>query len=343
MQPDLTKYPYTGEYTYNCVDDSVMYGPFKKYYCVVFYKLVPAFLTANIITLVSSAGMWMLLYISFNMGTITVAQAGIAFAFLMHFYVVGDHLDGMRAKLTRTSSPLGEYLDHYFDIYSGAITVSAFIGFFAVSNNYLFYFLQWFSYLTFASIMMEEKETGAICFAKIGSLEGVIATIIFFLSFAIDGVWGFWQTSSYFYIPNYYYVFGLLVLSFITTTGDVLLRVKKLPPPFTIFIVISLLLCYLLSISSISKIVGWFVLAAFCGDYIGRLMISYFKVTPHPLPDIIAVLWVLLLSLIEYLDQSIFNMGINIFSYYMIFKVLYSFTNNFNTLSSHWLWINPKV
>ena len=109
------------EYCYNCVDQSILLPWFKKYYVAFYFKFIPQGLTANCITLLSSVAMWIMLYLGLNSELYSIPFLAGSFFFLLHFYVVGDHLDGMQAKETRTSSPLGEFLDHYFDIYNSAI------------------------------------------------------------------------------------------------------------------------------------------------------------------------------------------------------------------------------
>ena len=98
-------------------------------------------MTANYITLLSTSFVICLLVLVFWLPSISPTLAAGLFALLLHNYLVGDHLDGMQAKKTQTSSALGEFLDHYLDVYNGAIVFYALSVFFKPIPSMVFYVL----------------------------------------------------------------------------------------------------------------------------------------------------------------------------------------------------------
>ena len=123
------------DYKYNCIDKSILLPYFKKYYVSIFFKVVPFWLTANFITLISTFFIFALLVIVLLSENLTTVSNTLAIIFCLHTYIVGDHLDGMQAKHTKTSSPLGEFLDHYLDVFNGATAFGLIIQMFMYRNH----------------------------------------------------------------------------------------------------------------------------------------------------------------------------------------------------------------
>ena len=133
------------QYKYNCIDKSILLPFFKKYYVEYFFKFVPRCLTANIITIISTGFIFATLPIVYYSNVISLEVQTILLVFCINAYTVGDHLDGMQAKRTNTSTPLGEFLDHYLDVFNGAILFYVITIYLAPIPELIFYFLGFFS------------------------------------------------------------------------------------------------------------------------------------------------------------------------------------------------------
>lgn len=335
-------------YQYNCVDKSVLLPYFKKHWVEYFYKLVPGWLTANWITLISSLAMWLMLALSFHPGWLSSAALGFSCTFLIHFYVVGDHLDGMQAKNTRTSSPLGEFLDHYFDVYNSAISIVACFGLLGVYESFpaTYFLLLWGSYIAFGATMMEEKERGELYFGPVGSLEGVFMLMGIYLTCAFPGGMAFLFEPLWHGYANYWVIILFTMAGFIFTAVDIFLRLGYSPRQFNLFMVASLILSVSLMNLDGVFVTGWFMLAFYSSDYIGRLMDSYLSGTPHPYPDFLGTLLVLVIAVQTFfglLDKN----GQEYLLYgalgYFALKSVISFAQVFSHHKEHWSWVNPRV
>ena len=182
-------------YQYNCIDKSLALPYFKKYYVDLFYRVIPHSLTANYITLLST-GLMFALFAFINLSPeISHSTLAIVIAFCLNGYVVGDHLDGMHAKNTKTGSQLGEFLDHYLDVYNGAITALVIVIFIGGVSDLIFYGFIWLNFLAFAATMMEELERKELIFGPVGTLEGILALIAFFLSWCFPAAQEFWKSE----------------------------------------------------------------------------------------------------------------------------------------------------
>ncbi|MBT4525831.1 MAG: hypothetical protein HOC24_04705 [Deltaproteobacteria bacterium] len=333
---------FNDKYQYNCSDKSIILPYFKQYYVTLYFKLIPHLLTANIITILST-----LLVLSMLIGSFFYSGSvwlPLFFAICIHGYVVGDHLDGMQAKETKTGSPLGEFLDHYFDVYNGAVILLVIIRLFGSIDNVWFYLVVWFNFQAFALTMVEELETGQLVFSKIGTLEGLILLIVFLISWCIPVFKTLWSQYSLYGIQAYWIVIIAMTIGYILTMVDIWNRVGKLPSHFIIFALGSGVLSAALFYSKIDQTLGWLILTVYSGEYIGKVMRNYLvrlDIWVIKIDSIVIPLILLLVSMLELLSSGILNYLMIAFSCYWTVKVIIVFTDVFRRLSKHWLWVNP--
>lgn len=274
-------------YSYNCVDESYALPYYKKYYVALWHKLIPARMPANIITLASAAFMWVMAPLC-TLGVWENRQLfGALCAMLVHNYLLGDHLDGMQAKSTGTSSPLGEFLDHFLDIFNGALM--AWAGFCLLMGQQHMLVLNislYLYYMVFAATMMEERETGALRFGRWGSLESFMLMILFFLTWTMPALQRLWLHPLGWGLDARWLYLLISAFGFLFTIVAIRLRMGFWPRQTWIFALGALALALLLCQITRSQLLSFVVLGFYAGDYIGRMQGSYFLDRPHPYPDL---------------------------------------------------------
>ena len=165
------------QYRYNCVDESVLLPILKKHVFIPLHRWIPYWVPANYLTLVSIVMMWGIFLYFTTVELSSRLEIGAA-VLVITAYVIFDHFDGLQAKLTQTSSPLGEWLDHFSDVFNGAIVV--YLGFkcLHLPLDGLFLVLAWLNFLAFAATYVEQRIRKELYFGKVGSLEGVVLMIL---------------------------------------------------------------------------------------------------------------------------------------------------------------------
>jgi|SaaInlStandDraft_7_1057024.scaffolds.fasta_scaffold69098_1 phosphatidylglycerophosphate synthase len=331
------------EYRYKCIDKSILLPYFKKYYFPIVYQWVPRKLTANWVTLISCGAVWVIFLLSFLTNPFDKSVLAFLFFVLTHFYFVGDHLDGMHAKATGTSSPLGEYLDHYLDIYNSAILIAACLMLLQIENPCIFYLMMWLSHLAFAATMVEEKETGELYFGPIGTVEARVLLQILFLTWMIPSQIEYWQAIIWNELPRYWIIILVIGFGFLLTVLDIVKRLGYCPRQFSLFSFGSLFLTLALIENPPSQIIGWFILAFYSGDYIGRVMDSHLLRKKHPYPDFAATLIIIILFIINrshIISRESSELLMIVFGIYIGFKCIRGFTQTFRNHGAHWKWKN---
>lgn len=332
-------------YQYNCIDKSIVLPFYKKYYVSFFFRFVPAWLTANFITIISTGFVGGMLFVSLVYNDHGSPFHALIFAFCLHNYLLGDHLDGMQAKESGTSSPLGEFMDHYLDVYNGAIvllTLSVFLG---PLPKTAFLVLMVLNCIAFAATMVEELENRMLIFGFLGTLEGVLILITFYLSWLIPSIREMWNHELLPGYPAYWIVIIGLGVGYLYTTIDILFRLRRIPKPFAVFCCACAMLACLLVLHPVSQFWAWLLLILFSGDYIARVMQGYLLSGPHPYPDILSsilLFLVLLGNVMNWVDTGVIQIFYLFLSAWFTGKVICSFGITFYKLRENWFWLNPK-
>ena len=198
-------------YRYACVDESILLPYLKKYVFVVLHRIVPYGVPANYLTVVSIIIMWTAFTYFVTIEEVN-SEAVLVAIFAILLYVIFDHFDGLQAKASQTSSPLGEILDHYSDVFNGAIVVYLCFRCMHLQLGWLFLIVLWFNFLAFAVTYVEQRERRELYFGKIGSLEGVILILLVMLSCLSFAGLDTWHQPSLFSQPNYLLLFTVFLL-----------------------------------------------------------------------------------------------------------------------------------
>ncbi|MBO7638582.1 MAG: CDP-alcohol phosphatidyltransferase family protein [Treponema sp.] len=162
------------DYSYSAKNESFLDGLFVPFIVRPLLKVIPYQITACFITIFSNALVFLSLIIALQ------AAHGSYFLWflipiLVFVYVIGDCLDGEQARRTKTSSPLGEFLDHFLDTFvTGSLLISL-ITAYNVKNPILAAFAIYISHLTQASTFWEKYKKHKMHFGKFSSTETILS------------------------------------------------------------------------------------------------------------------------------------------------------------------------
>jgi phosphatidylglycerophosphate synthase len=288
--------------------------------------------------------MWTVLWLATGGLRLSPAPLAALFAVLLHLYLVYDHVDGMHAKRTGTSSALGEYLDHSLDVYHGAISVLAVFALLGFDRPLPVLIMLWCTLVAFAATMVEEKERGELRFGALGSLEGVLLLIAFFGSWTVPAGRAWWLTPFLAGLPAYWLLIGGFGLGALLTAGECLWRVGRAPKQFLWFSLASLALALWQGLGVLPFWRAVATLLLFCGDYVGRVIGSHLLNRPHPWPDRVAI-GAILLGCADALGprwiEGTMAWYRDSLSIYLGIRTLCGIAGVLWLLRHDWLWVNP--
>ena len=220
------------QYRYNCVDESVLLPILKKHVFIPLHRWIPDWVPANYLTLVSIVMMWGIFFYFTTVDLPSGVEIGTA-VLVITAYVIFDHFDGLQAKRTQTSSPLGEWLDHFSDVFNGAIVV--YLGFkcLHLPLDGLFLVLTWLNFLAFAATYVEQRIRKELYFGKVGSLEGVVLMILVLALCISENGRAFWHFELGW--PLNHYLLASFALGCVGTIFTCLQRIGRIPREFLVF------------------------------------------------------------------------------------------------------------
>lgn len=283
-EPAVTGPPAVPPYVYACVDRSRLVQPFCRHVVRPFADRVPAAVPANLLTLGSSACMGLMLLLA-----LVAPGPGWAplFLALMAAYVVYDHADGMHARRTGTSGPLGEFLDHFLDVFHAGIAVIALAVVAGAGDS------SWLVPATAgvlagsAATMVEQRERGVMHLGVLGPLEGMLLMLAFLASCSFAAGAGWWREAAG--------GFSRIELALIAggagglgTAMACLRRMRRLPRELAAYLLATGVLAWALERAGADRSLAAVVVMCHAADYVGRVIVSHLAGRPRPWPDFLA-------------------------------------------------------
>jgi phosphatidylglycerophosphate synthase len=254
-------------------------------------------------------------------------------AILLILFLTGDHIDGFQARRTKTSSALGEFIDHFLDAINNGVVIIIFYLHFYPLDQLVLYLALFTSYAAHSIIFFKQYKTGILRFDRISSFEGVLF-ISFLLAFG-----GFWPINGILgnAIGNFMIIEWLLIaFSLLTFVSAVLnfrsISFKAWDATWIVigFLVMAHLMLYK---GGVLSMLGF---TLYCSQTIGRiikahLFTKYAPFTPLQLSLVIAAVTALF-------DWSL----LPLLTYLLLLNYLH-FSSVLRALINHWHWKNPSI
>lgn len=325
-------------YQYRCNDHSLLTPPFKRWVITPLIDFIPWAIPANIITFISNGIVYFTLYLALNpqlFGKATPLMISTGFI----LYLIGDHLDGMQAKRTKTGSALGEFCDHYLDAFNNGVMMFTMITVFDISHKPVIVGVIVVSYLAHMTVFYEQLKTGWLTFEPVGSLEGVLLSSLLIALSAIPSVYAIFTYSLF---EDYSFIEATLILSSLGALITFYKTWKRIPDVksgFWIFTFLSVLVG-ILAIPSFTGFQIFVLLTLYCSLYIGRLMHGHLIDGTERAPDFITPL-LLVISYLPGLSYGDYQFSLVIT--YLSIQIAILIFKTFSVLRVFWVWSNIRT
>jgi len=323
------------EYNYRCKDNSILTPYLRDYLVQPLLVLVPRTIPANIITIVSNSFIYMAMAMAYYFGP-GFKWNFIIIPVLILIYLVGDHLDGMQAKKTQTSSALGEFCDHFLDAFNNGLLIIILLYLFQIDNKTLIIYLIVSSYLGHAGVFYNQFKTGWLIFEKFGSLEAVTLSMVLILiagysplyEFLLQDIYG-WSIVEYILIIS--------SIGGIITFIRMLIDSKAISLKFILFIAVWIAAAFLMmSVNEMRDVYVFLIL--YSSNYIGALMHAHLVDGKERYPELLSIF---ALTIVVF---SPLSMGYVFYiTIYLLLRTIYLIARAFYPLRQYWVWVNPEI
>ena len=326
------------EHNYKVKDLSILTPGYTKLVIDPLMKFIPGWLPANIITIASNSCVLLALLLTIFPAPLR-PEIKFIVPLLIMIYATGDFIDGKQARRSGTGSKLGEFLDHFLDIFATGMLIAIFILIYGISDPLIISIYFFLSYITVSSIYFEQYKNKMLFFEKLGAFEAIILFTALITLGSVENIRLFLTSDRIAFISIIDLITtGLSLGAFITLLRSIKRTGGTRIGGFFLFSVISALTAYLSSMI-FSGPVLMIILTAYCGNYIGKLHTAYLINSRIPFPDIIFPVFIALGFIINIQNTVIINLSLT----YLFICVLLTFISGFIHFRNFWVWINPEA
>jgi phosphatidylglycerophosphate synthase len=210
-------------YSYKSVNNSIVNAFYKRYWLPLVIKAVPVRMSANLISIIGNAGAWVAFLILSGLIVGPMSAAGRerpwifgVCALCLFFYHTMDNLDGMQARRTGSSGPLGEFVDHWFDSFNTfllplglGLAFPAIPPLMVAITILLCCLADWLSLRT-------TRNTGVLVFGRLSSEEALLFSYVVCMAIWAMG-YDFWLRPSLFGIPRVVLLYAITPIGFLAS------------------------------------------------------------------------------------------------------------------------------
>jgi phosphatidylglycerophosphate synthase len=329
---------------YQFTDSSVTRPLLTRVWFTRLFPFVPRWLAANLVSLLACGSLLTVLALSLAPGGWSETAIALVFFAALQIYVAGDHLDGMQAVASGTASPLGDFVDHYCDLWAGSILVFGFWSLLGTAPPAALYAMTVVLIAAFATTYAEREADGRLHFTAWGALEANMILALFLLSWAVPPVRAWWRSPSPVGVPWYAFGAGIVVAMGIGAVVIVGRRMRRIPAPLFIAVTGVIALAMLVARRhELRPVEGWFLLALLGGRYVARVMHGYLVPARRSWPDPLATAVVIALAIwdvISGIPASAVRSGAAILGAYLAVTLIITLAGIFAKQRRYWVWMN---
>lgn len=260
------------------------------------FPLLPRWLAANLVTLFSTgvlAGVLVAAVYADHLGA--AAFALIQFV-AIQVYVAGDHLDGMQATATGTTSPLGDFLDHHCDLWAALVLVFGFWRLIAPAPSWMLVLHVLLVLTAFAITYVERAERRHLHFTSLGTLELIVIASAFYLSWLVPAARAWWGAPLWHDVPWSALVYWLGAAIAAGVIVVIARRLVRIPAALLVAAAQWLVLAAWCLHTGLPSLATWALLSLFGAEYVARVMRAVAVPGTRPWPDafgtlLVAALW----------------------------------------------------
>jgi len=334
------------EYKYQAHDHSLLTPIFKKQVVDRVMRKFPVSIPANLITICSNLFIYFALILAFFYRDYHPLKF-LVIAICAFIYLLGDHMDGAQAKRTGTSSPLGEFFDHYLDIFNNGIFIYILYLLFNVSSVYILAVYLLFSYLAHTVLLYEQYQSKWLNFERIGTFEGVVLAILFMLAGSVPAIFNVLIHPYFSGFSLFTCIFLLSLIGALITFFKTLIRAKIKNYKIYLFFILLILVSFT-TVKFYHSYIVFAIIVIYSSLFIGDIQRAHLCGGRLELPDILFpvftffIIIILIMIDIPFQFFDFFEIYFIILFMYLIICALSLFISTVYQLRQFWYWKNPE-
>jgi phosphatidylglycerophosphate synthase len=305
------------------------------------FPLLPHWLAANVLTLLSTGSLLAVL-----VGALAIDELGATwFALLqlvcIQLYVAGDHLDGMQAKATGTTSPLGDFLDHHCDYWAGCILVFGWGAMLRTLDTALTPFMTLLMIAGFTITYAQRALQRRLHFTRWGTLEAIVIATAFYGSWAVPTLRAWWTAPLWegaWPRHSVVTVIGCVMAASVSVT--IMRALRGIPWRVALQLATLVTLAAWAQVAALPPFWGWLLITGAGAEMVARLMHAHTTNGGEPDPTWSAVAGAVLLWILPESASHGVAIALGVW-----LAARYTLTLRRIVLGwrQHWVWVNTAL
>lgn len=278
--------------SYAFTDRSVMRPWVTRMWFARIFPLLPPWLAANLVTLFSTGFLASVFFGAVFADRLGATNFALIQLVAIQVYVAGDHLDGMQATATATTSPLGDFLDHHCDLWAALVLVFGFWHLIAPAPVWMLMLHVLLVLMGFAITYVERSERRHLHFTSWGTLELIAIASVFYASWLVPGVRAWWRAPLWAGVPRTALVYWVGAAIAAGVTIVIARRLRRIPLPCVVAVAQWVALSAWCLRTGLPPLASWVLVSLIAAEYVARVMRAVGVQGSRPWPDLFGVLLV---------------------------------------------------
>lgn len=289
-------------YTYRFDNRSLLTRGFVTAFVKPLNEVFPGSWRAHYFSVISHFSVYLALYFSYA-EVLPYSLDLVVIPVLLFLYLLADKLDGFRARANHTDSAIGEFVDHFFDIFNRGSLIYIAVNTFGLSHAWVLIGSITLLALVKAAKYYGQYKTGLFVTDKIGAFElTALLGVLMLLSF-YGPVFDFLSRPD---ISGYTFIEGLLVLCItggLISCMRALMRIPYITYGFWLFVVLAAVVAGT-SITIFSSTAAGVITLLYGGLYSGKLLMGQLTDGIERSPGLFTPLLLLIHAFTHYFNSN---------------------------------------
>ncbi|UII24398.1 CDP-alcohol phosphatidyltransferase family protein [Fulvivirga maritima] len=313
-------------YEYRTIGNSFLTPAIEKIMARPIAKLVGAKINPNIISGVGHLAVYVALWLSF-FKVLDTPYTLIVIAVLIAFQTLGDKVDGAVARHFDKSSPLGEFMDHFFELFNQGALLMIFYNLFTIQQPLIFIILMVALCIRNMVKYYEQYKTNMLVYSKVGFMEIKVLAVFILLLSTVPSVHQFINSPGF-------SVSLIEVLSIMLIIGNVMgtvVNIGRIPQiTYGMWLFVGLfVIVAVINVLLNNDIAALFVILTYGVLYVGRLLSTQLVDGIERSPDFFLPLFLIIQYFLRFIDNT---NALHLMAIYLCVNIILLTTKTFGAL-----------
>lgn len=325
-------------YNYRSESHSALTKGFVRVVVKPLSNFIPQAMPAHFISIITHLVVYLAFYLSYQ-HDLNGPPNYFLIAFLLLMHLVGDKLDGMHARKHGSASALGEFIDHYLEVFSQVVMLYTIFNLYHISHAWIIIAVVGLVVLLLATKYYEQFKTGNLVIGKIGAFELKLLFIIVICSSQFEPILELLNQPDLYGYSAIEAMLVLLTLGALVNLIYAVVRIPQITYGFWLFAGLMLVITGL-GVMVFDPEKAGLLLLLYGGIYLGKLLTAQLVDGIERSPGFFTPIFLSIQYLTGYFNvRHVFF----IISLYLAVNILLLIIRVFKALKDDWHWNNPAT